>query len=395
MAGPELANESPAMQFVRVVILMVAAVGTAWSAVAQSQYTGDGTSTGLEEEIRWKLNRGRFDSVSENLTRGTAYTDVPASSGPLAPNQSVTMAARHQSEDMAKANLFQHATVTNSLYYNPITQPNPWDRMSAEGYSWNSAGENIAAGYSGAEAVYVGWWNSAGHRANMYNGSLREIGNGYYNWSASTFKSYYTMDLGSSGNNCYFTDTTFQDANGNGIYEQTDSVPGVAIRLLVGNTPSSYYDISSAVGSFAIPIQSIAAGATVQVVLSNTTTTNLTLSIPLDYRNYSSMSLAPGESRLYGTFVRPASTGNVGLRNVIPTAAVVVPVLTIVPNGTSIVLSWSSDPTMEYQRQWTTDLVSWNGLTNTFLPGTGSNLTYVDVATSPGAKFYRLLVRKL
>jgi len=267
--------------------------------------------------------------------------------------------------------------------------------MSAEGYSWNSAGENIAAGYSGAEAVYVGWWNSAGHRANMYNGSLREIGNGYYNWSASTFKSYYTMDLGSSGNNCYFTDTTFQDANGNGIYEQTDSVPGVAIRLLVGNTPSSYYDISSAVGSFAIPIQSIAAGATVQVVLSNTTTTNLTLSIPLDYRNYSSMSLAPGESRLYGTFVRPASTGNVGLRNVIPTAAVVVPVLTIVPNGTSIVLSWSSDPTMEYQRQWTTDLVSWNGLTNTFLPGTGSNLTYVDVATSPGAKFYRLLVRKL
>ncbi len=130
----------------------------------------------------------------------------------------------------------------------------------------------------------------------------------------------------------------------------------------MGNTPSSYYDISSAVGSFAIPIQSIAAGATVQVVLSNTTTTNLTLSIPQDYRNYSSMSLAPGESRLYGTFVRPASTGNVGLRNVIPTAAVVVPVLTIVPNGTSIVLSWSSDPTMEYQRQWTTDLVSWNGL---------------------------------
>ncbi len=180
------------MQFVRVVILIVAAVGTAWSAVAQSQYTGDGTSTGLEEEIRWKLNRGRFDSVSENLTRGTAYTDVPASSGPLAPNQSVTMAARHQSEDMAKANLFQHATVTNSLYYNPITQPNPWDRMSAEGYSWNSAGENIAAGYSGAEAVYVGWWNSAGHRANMYNGSLREIGNGYYNWSASTFAMAFT-----------------------------------------------------------------------------------------------------------------------------------------------------------------------------------------------------------
>ena len=377
------------MQFVRVVILIVAAVGAARPAVAQSQYAGDGTPTGLEEEIRWKLNRGRFDSVSENLTRGTAYTDVPASSGPLAPNQSITMAARHQSEDMAKANLFQHATVTNSLYYNPTTQPNPWDRMSAEGYTWNSAGENIAAGYSGAEAVYVGWWNSAGHRANMYNGGLREIGNGYYNWSASTYKSYYTMDLGSSGNNCYFTDTIFQVAKGNGIYEQTESVPGVAVRLLVGSTPSSYYDISSAVGSFAIPIQSISAAATVQVVVSNTTSTNLTLS-----RSFSTTSLAPGESRLYGTFVRPATTGNVGLRNVTPVAALVAPVLTIFPAGASIRLGWSSALGLEYQPQWTTDFISWNGLTNTFLPGTGSNLTYLDSATSPAAKFYRLLVRK-
>src|SRR5689334_24949070 len=133
MAGPEPASRIPAMQFVRVVILIVAAVGAVWSAVAQSQHSGAGTATGLEEEIRWKLNRGRFDSVSENLTRGTAYTDVPASSGPLAPNQSVTMAARHQSEDMAKANLFQHPTVPSSLFYNPTNEPNPWDRMAAEG----------------------------------------------------------------------------------------------------------------------------------------------------------------------------------------------------------------------------------------------------------------------
>src|SRR5947207_1839072 len=181
------------MQFVRVLIFGLAAFAAVRSAQAQSQYTGDGTPTGLEEEIRWRANRGRFDSASENLTRGTAYTDVAASSGPLAPNQDITMAARHQSEDMAKVNLFQHATVPGSLYYNPTNQPNPWDRMVAEGYSWNSAGENIAAGYSGAEAVYVGWWNSSGHRANMYNGALREIGNGYYNWSTSTYKSYYTM----------------------------------------------------------------------------------------------------------------------------------------------------------------------------------------------------------
>src|SRR5262245_3826196 len=137
------------MQLVRVLSLAAAILSVATPAIAQLQYTLDGTPTGLEEEIRWRVNRGRFDSASENITRGTAYTDVPASSGPLAPNQEITQAARHQSEDMAKANLFQHATVPGSLFYNPVTQPNPWDRMVAEGYSWNNAGENIAAGYSG------------------------------------------------------------------------------------------------------------------------------------------------------------------------------------------------------------------------------------------------------
>src|SRR5205814_8307293 len=97
---------------------------------------------------------------------------------------------------------------------------------------------------------------------------------------------------------------------------------------------------------------------------------------------------------LYGTFVRPATTGNVGLRNVTPVAALVAPVLTIMPVGTSILLGWSSAFGLEYQPQWTTDFVSWNVLTNNFLSGTVHNLTYLDSATSPGAKFYRLLVRK-
>src|SRR5258708_10992983 len=249
------------MQFVRVLLLSFAATGGVWPATAQSKYTAGGTPTGLEEEIRWKVNRGRFDSASENLLRGTAYTDVPAFSGPLAPSQSITLWARNQSEYMAKANLFEHATVPGSLYYNPVTQPNPWDRMSAEGYSWYYAGENIAAGYSGAESAYVGWWNSTGHRENMYNSVYREVGNGYYFWTASTYQKYYTMDLGSSGNNCFFTDTIFQDTNNDDIYEQSEGVAGVAILFVGGSTPFVSYDILSAVGGFCIPIQSITGGA--------------------------------------------------------------------------------------------------------------------------------------
>src|SRR5438552_7868622 len=124
------------MQCVRVWILILAAVGGICDGRAQNQYLLAGTPTGLEEEIRWRVNRGRFDTTSENLAHGTAYTDIPASAGPLAPNQEVTLSARHQSEDMAKANLFQHPTVPGSLFYDPITQPNPWERMASAAYSW-------------------------------------------------------------------------------------------------------------------------------------------------------------------------------------------------------------------------------------------------------------------
>lgn len=164
------------------IVLLLATLGFSpgISVLAQTQYTSDGTPTALEEEIRWRVNRGPFDSASENQKRGTSYTDIPASAGPVSPHQSLAVACRRHSEDTAKKNLFQHATVTGSAYYNPVTQPNPWDRMQAEGYVWSNAGENIAAGYGGAEAVYVGWWNSTGHRVNMYGSALREIGNGYF-----------------------------------------------------------------------------------------------------------------------------------------------------------------------------------------------------------------------
>ncbi len=383
------------MQFVRV-LLLVAALRAALPLTAQSQYSLDGTPTGLEEEIRWRVNRGRFDTVSENLTRGTAYTNVPANAGPLAPNQEITLSARHQSEDLAKANLFQHETVPNSLYYSSTSQPNPWDRMSAEGYSWNSAGENIAAGYSGSEAVYVGWWNSTGHRVNMYNSGLREIGNGYYNLSTSQYRTYYTMDLGASGSTCFFTDTIFRDANANGTYEQSEAVAGVAIRLQVGSSPGSYYDISTASGSFAIPIQSIAGAAIVQVVLSNTTSASLTLSVPRDYNNYSTVSLAPNESRVYGTFIRPASARNIGLRDLTPVAIAPInpPPLSITASGNSILLRWNSDKSLEYQPQWSTNQIIWSGLTNIFLPGTGGIMSYLDATSGQEAKWYRLFIRK-
>jgi hypothetical protein len=52
--------------------------------------------------------------------------------------------------------------------------------MTDAGYSWSGAAENIAAGYTGPVSVMAGWMGSSGHRANILDGSLREIGVGYF-----------------------------------------------------------------------------------------------------------------------------------------------------------------------------------------------------------------------
>lgn len=268
---------------------------------------------------------------------------MPTTAGPVAPNQSLAVAARHHSEDMARNNLFQHETIPGSAYYNSATQPEPWDRMRAEGYSYSTAGENIAAGYNGAEEVYVGWWKSTGHRQNMYNASMREIGNGYFYLSSSTYRGYYTMDLGAAGGSCFFTDTLFRDANNNGVYDQGEGVSNVVIRLIVGGVPATYCDTPTAVGSFAIPIQSISAGATAQVTLSNAAAAAVTVSLPRDYSTSTAVVLGAGETRVIGTFIKASGLRNAGFRELQPVSTITAPRVTLTRSASGAQLQWSSE----------------------------------------------------
>lgn len=52
--------------------------------------------------------------------------------------------------------------------------------LSAAGVNYTGAGENIAYGQTTPEQVMDGWMNSAGHRANILNGSFTSIGVGHY-----------------------------------------------------------------------------------------------------------------------------------------------------------------------------------------------------------------------
>ena len=51
-------------------------------------------------------------------------------------------------------------------------------RISAAGYVWRSAGENIATGFATPRAVVNAWMGSPGHCENILNPSYRNVGTG-------------------------------------------------------------------------------------------------------------------------------------------------------------------------------------------------------------------------
>jgi uncharacterized protein YkwD len=94
-------------------------------------------------------------------------------------------AARGHSQDMATRNYFDHNTPEG------VT---PWTRITNAGYKFSSAAENIAAGQSTPASVMNAWMNSEGHRANILNCNLRNIGVGLaYNTKHTP---YWTQDFG-------------------------------------------------------------------------------------------------------------------------------------------------------------------------------------------------------
>jgi uncharacterized protein YkwD len=49
-------------------------------------------------------------------------------------------------------------------------------RVQDSGYDWGATAENLGAGYANLDAAMVGWRNSAGHRKNLLNPRVTEIG---------------------------------------------------------------------------------------------------------------------------------------------------------------------------------------------------------------------------
>ena len=111
-----------------------------------------------------------------------------AGCNPLTANSALTTAAQDHAEDMLKNNYFDH---------NSQDGTSPFTRITSAGYKWSGAAENIAAGQQTPAAVMTAWMNSAGHKANILNCGLKEIGVGYAAGSGATYGQYWVQDFGS------------------------------------------------------------------------------------------------------------------------------------------------------------------------------------------------------
>jgi len=120
--------------------------------------------------------------ASSRYCGSTAY---PATA-PLKWNDQLFNAAAGHSSDMASKNYFSHTSLDGRTFS---------QRITAAGYAWSTAGENIAAGQTGLQAVMNGWLQSPGHCANIMKSGFVDVAVSCVQNNASTYKLYWTMEL--------------------------------------------------------------------------------------------------------------------------------------------------------------------------------------------------------
>lgn len=142
------------------------------------------TSCGLPDfqaSLLTQINAARAQA------RSCGNTAMPAA-GPVAWNERLFSAAARHSADMALHGYFDHIGQDGR---------SPSQRISAEGYQWTYAGENIAAGQTSVDSVMASWLASPGHCENLMRGPYTEVGVAcVVAPTGATYSRYWTMNLG-------------------------------------------------------------------------------------------------------------------------------------------------------------------------------------------------------
>ena len=407
---------------------------------AAVEYTDDGDHGARNEVLRWLVNRARHapereadryglvnaanrdydicedaDGANDFGATAAQWAVWAARKPPLAPHRLISDACETHSRDMAETQVVQHNSPSANYY--PLNSA-PMQRQTVEGYANTVSGfiENIVSGGSGstggypAEAVSPGRAHdllvvdsgvaTRGHRKMILNATAREIGLGHFqrrlpqNIGGINYlvtRDYYTQDVGLRSAWSFFTDTIYHDANGNGVYDSGEGLEGVEVRLQVNGVPSAWFDRASPCGSFAVPMQDIAAGATVDVLLVNPAISPRTLTLPQGYDAQGDVVLGPGEARIIGRFLRPPALANAGFRDVALYLGVDV---AATPSG--LQLSFEAHPGLTYTVECT-DLsapAAWQAVTSLTADETRETVTLPLGGGTPACLAYRVAYQK-
>jgi uncharacterized protein (TIGR03437 family) len=168
----------------------------------------------------------------------------------------LTRAADWLGGDMSTKNYFSH---TDSLGRGISA------RLNDFGYNYQGfRGENLAAGFNDAARTFNQWKNSAGHNANMLNPNYNVIGISRVYGAASTYKWYWTTDLGS------YVDATFGGAQPRNVktvnaasYSQTVSPDSLAVifgeQLTQTTAGASTVPLPTTMGGIQVAVNGVAA----------------------------------------------------------------------------------------------------------------------------------------
>lgn len=86
---------------------------------------------------------------------------------PVALNDQLSDAARRKGADMFAEQYWAHVSPSGK---------DPWSFISAAGYNFLFAGENLARDFGDSKAVVNAWMNSPTHRDNLVNGRYKDVG---------------------------------------------------------------------------------------------------------------------------------------------------------------------------------------------------------------------------
>lgn len=128
---------------------------------------------GLAINAAWSAPKGVLgyatDMSAQTLLADTNVQRSEHRETGLTLNSELMQAAQTKANDMAARNYWSHDTPDGRT---------PWSFITATGYQYQKAGENLAYGFSSAGTTITGWMNSPEHRANILNGSYSQVGFG-------------------------------------------------------------------------------------------------------------------------------------------------------------------------------------------------------------------------